>query len=135
MQQSDKHGPIHDDALKHDTQGLERSGRSTHVEEWADPEPSGEDQPAAATDPAGELVGGTPPGMTPREVEERSLMARYLGPSVYPATRDDLVARLREQHAPERFISRVEGLPRDGKFENVRDVAEGLGWHVETKRF
>jgi hypothetical protein len=135
MEQSDKHGVVQDDYLKHETQGLERSGRSTHVEEWADPEPSGEDQPMASLDPNGGLTGGVPSGMTPREVEERSLLARHLGKSIYPATRADIVAKLREEHAPSRFVDRVEQLPDGKQFENVQEIAMALGMHVETQRF
>ena len=135
MEQSDKHGVVRDDYLKHEAQGLERSGQSTDVEAWIDAEPSGEDQPMASLDPTGGLVGGVPSGMTPREVEERSLLARYLGKSIYPATRSDIVTRLREEHAPSRFVDRVEQLPDGKQFENVKEIALALGMHVETQRF
>ena len=135
MEQSDKHGALKDDYLKHETQGLERSGRSTHVQEWADPEPSGEDQPMASLDPHSAVMGAVPAGMTPREVEERSLMARYLGKSVYPASRTELLDKLREENAPSRFIDRVSQLPEDAQFENMQAIATALGMHVETERF
>jgi hypothetical protein len=128
MQQSDKHGPIQDEFLKHETEGLERAGRSTHAEEWAEPEPAGDISVARPMAP------GVPPGMTPREVEERSLLARYLGPAAFPGSKSELVAKLRENHAPDRFISRIDGLPANKMFANVREVAEGLGLHVEAHR-
>jgi hypothetical protein len=133
MQQSDKHGPVQDEYLKHDAEDAVRSGRATDGEDWVD-----DPEPAAA--PAVATVGSipppaAPPGMTPREVEERSLLARYLGPAVFPGSTSELVATLREHNAPGRFISRVEALPANRKFTNIREVAEGLGLHVEAQRF
>jgi hypothetical protein len=128
MQQSDKHGPILDEYLKHEAEGIERAGRPTHAEEWAEPEPAGDISVQRPMAP------GVPPGMTPREVEERSLLARYLGPAVFPGSTSDLVEKLRENHAPDRFISRIQGLPANKKFVNVREVAESLGLHVEVHR-
>ena len=37
--------------MKHELQGLPRSGRSTHTEEWHDPEPTADDDPALAGGP------------------------------------------------------------------------------------
>jgi hypothetical protein len=36
---SDKHGPLRDDELKKEVEGMVRSGRPTRAEEWHDPEP------------------------------------------------------------------------------------------------
>jgi hypothetical protein len=36
---SAKHGPLRDDELKKEVEGLVRSGRPTRAEEWHDPEP------------------------------------------------------------------------------------------------
>ena len=44
---SDKVSPREDEQRKHEVEGLIRSGRTTHAEEWKDPEPIGEDQPDA----------------------------------------------------------------------------------------
>jgi len=68
---SDKHSPLRDDQLKHETEGLVRASRTTHAEEWKDPEPSGEDQPDADRAPSGTLHGGVPAGMTEEDVEDR----------------------------------------------------------------
>jgi len=132
---SSKHGFVRDEVLKHEVEGMERAGRATHAEEWADPEPPGEDQPEVAADPDGVLVGGVPPGMTPQDVELRSALAAHLGKSVYPARRDQLVERLGEQQAPDGLIALVEKLPADQEFHNVQEIAVALGLHVETERF
>lgn len=132
---SSKHGPIHDDELKHEVEGLVRGEGRSRVEEWRDPEPPGEDQPDVDAYPEGTLVGGVPPGMRPEDVEARSELASYLGPHVYPANRDKLLDRLRDQHAPDRLIDAVSALPPDQEFRNVAEVAVALGLGVEQKRF
>src|SRR5947209_383886 len=72
---SDKVSPRADDELKHQTQGLVRSGHTTHAEEWKDPEPIGEDQPDADLAPDGTLHGGTPAGMSADDVEGSAELA------------------------------------------------------------
>jgi Protein of unknown function (DUF2795) len=131
-QGNSKHGPIHDESLKHETQGLIRAGRSTHAEEWRDPEPAGDDQPPVS---AGSQRGGAPPGMTPRDVADRSALASHLGHTVYPADRDALLSRLAENNAPSQFVDRVATLPADETYQNVQEVAVALGLSVESKRF
>jgi hypothetical protein len=76
---SDKHSPLRADQLKHETEGLVRSGHTTHAEEWKDPEPSGDDQHDADRAPDSTLHGGTPAGMTDDDVEGRAELATYLG--------------------------------------------------------
>ena len=46
---SDKVSPRADEELKHQTQGLIRSGHTTHAEEWKDPEPPADDDPELNT--------------------------------------------------------------------------------------
>lgn len=132
---NNKHGSRVDEALKQEVEGTMRAGRSTHTEEWKDPEPSGEDQPEVDSAPDTTLTGGTPAGMTPEDVEARAEIAGYLGQHVYPAERDDLVRRLSEQQAPDRLVDQLAGLPPGRRYENVNDVAEALGLGVERERF
>jgi hypothetical protein len=132
---SDKHGPVRDESMKHEVEGEVRSGRRTHVEEWRQAEPVAEDQldlEGAHREPRS---GGTPPGMTPEDVEIRSELARYLGRAAYPADRDELVRVMAEHHAPDRLIEAVSTLPEGVAFANVAEVAEGLGIHPESHRF
>lgn len=131
-QGSSKHGPVHDESLKHETQGLVRAGRSTRAQEWRDPEPPGEDQPDVS---AGSRGPGVPPGMTPRDVADRSALASNLGHTVYPADRDALLSRLAENNAPSQLVDRVATLPADETYQNVQEVAVALGLAVESKRF
>jgi hypothetical protein len=132
---SDKHGPNLDDQLKHETEGLVRAGRSTHSEEWKDPEPSGEDQPEADLAPDATLHGGTPPGMSADDVEGRAELASYLGKDSYPMVREQVIDLAFERHAPERVIDLVRRLPAGREFHNVNEVWTAVGGHVERERF
>lgn len=131
---SDKHGPLHDDKLSAQVEGLIRGGHSTHAEEWKDPEPPGEDQPGVALAPPGNHEAGTPPGMDERDVELRSTLAVYLPPSTWPADRDGLLARLAEEYAPDWVVDLVRGLPSNEKYQNVQQLSQALGIGVERDR-
>src|SRR4051812_19541578 len=135
MERGDKHGFRVDDQMAHETEGLVRSGHSTHAEEWNDPEPSGEDQPDADRAPNGTLTGGTPPGMTPEDVEGRAELASYIGKAPYPLVRAQIIDLVMERHAPQRVIDLVKNLPSDRQFVNANDVWAAAGGHVETERF
>ena len=132
---SDKHSPMRDDELKHETQGLVRSGHTTHAEEWKDPEPSGEDQPDADRVPDGTLHGGTPAGMTDKDVEGRAEIATYLGKSSYPMVGQQIIDLVIDRQAPQRVIDLVKRLPSGREFHNVNEVWAAVGGGVESDRF
>ena len=132
---SDKHSPLVDNELKHETEGLIRSGRGTHAQEWKDPEPSGEDQPDSDLAPDATLHGGTPTGMDADDVEGRAELATYLGKDVYPANRDVILDLVEERNAPDRVIDLVRRLPSGREFRNVNEIWAAVGGHVETERF
>jgi hypothetical protein len=132
---SDKVSPRADDELKHQTEGLVRSGHTTHAEEWKDPEPVGEDQPDADLAPDGTLHGGTPAGMSGDDVEGRAELAGYIGKDVYPLVREQVLERVIEGQAPDRVIDLVRRLPSGREFHNINDVWISLGGHVEAKRY
>jgi hypothetical protein len=48
--ESDKHGPLRDDDLKHEAEGTLRGNRPSRVDEWRDPEPPTPDETARAED-------------------------------------------------------------------------------------
>lgn len=127
-QGNSKHGPAHDESLKHETQGLMRAGRSTHADEWRDPEPPGEDIGAP-------LTGGVPSGMTQRDVAERSALASHLGQAIFPAGIGEVLAKLREHRAPDQLVERVAELPPDRTYQNVQELSVALGLAVEKGRF
>jgi len=131
---SDKVSARRDEQLKHETEGLVRSGHSTHAEEWKDPEPPGEDQPDADFAPNGTLHGGTPTGMDPDDVEGRSELASYLGKDCYPMVREQVINLAIDRHAPDRVVDLVRHLPSGREFTNVNEIWSALGGHVESTR-
>ena len=132
---SDKISSRLDDELKHETGGMVRSGRSTHAEEWKDPEPSGEDQPDADRVPDGTQHGGTPPGMSEEDVEGRAEIATYLGKDAYPMVREQIINLAIDRNAPARVVDLVRRLPSGREFHNVNEVWSAVGGHVESERF
>ena len=134
MHGKDKLGPLQDDELKKEMEGELRAERSTRAEEWRDLEPPGEDQPEVDYAPDTTLVGGVPPGMSPSDVETRNALARYLGRNLYPADREAVLNRLRENHAPDSLIGFAERLPDGTRFRNVQDIARALGLGIEDHR-
>lgn len=131
---SDKHNPRVDDQMAHETEGMVRAGRSTHAQEWKDPEPSGEDQPDVDRDPAGTLQGATPAGMTADDVEGRTELARYLGRHAFPSPGAQLALAAQEQGAPDAIVARLQGLASDRIYENLQEAWLALGGHVEDGR-
>lgn len=132
---SDKVSPRQDEQIKEETEGLLRSGRQTHVEEWRQLEPSGEDEPDVDRAPDGTLVGATPEGMQPDDVEQRSELARYLPGATWPAVREQLIAAAMDNGAPDEVVATVKRLPSGRTFANVSDVWRALGGGVEQQRF
>lgn len=110
QRRSDRLNPLHDDEQKHELQGLLRSRHSTHAEEWNDPEPPADDDPVAFR------------GVTDTPAE----LAKQFRRTDFPADRDTLVEALRERHAPDLWIDRLEDLPGDRTFDGVHDVLEHL---------
>ncbi|KUH40606.1 MULTISPECIES: DUF2795 domain-containing protein [Streptomyces] len=113
---SDRLSRRQDDAMKHELQGLLRSGHPTRTEEWHDPEPVADDDPALAT------------GRGPSDAFEalRLELARHLARTPFPAHRVDLLRVMRERHAPDPLTERVEELPGDRTYRSVQDVAVAL---------
>jgi hypothetical protein len=132
---SNKHGPRLDDELDHEVEGMVRAGRSTHAEEWADPEAPGDDQPEVDRAPGTELTGGVPEGLTPAEVELRSELAAALERSVFPSGRDHLLEKAVESFAPPRVIEELQRLPADRTYANIGEVWRALGHGAEAHRF
>ncbi len=134
LQASNKVSAQQDDRLKSATEGMMRANRSTHAQEWKDPEPSGEDQPDVDHQPHGTMTGGMPNGMNASDVEDRSQLATYLG-RVYPADRETLLDAARRNSAPDRFLAELASLPEQHTFDNVQEVWAALGHGVEDHRF
>ena len=129
---STKHSPREDDELKHEIEGMLRSGRPTHAEEWNDPEPAAEGDPDVDASPAGTLVGGVPVGMTPDAVVARAELSRWLDRADFPSTGADLVEAARDHRAPDAVADELTRLPADEVYERIGDVVRALGYPTET---
>ncbi|MEU9437555.1 DUF2795 domain-containing protein [Streptomyces sp. NPDC048253] len=117
---SDRLSVHRDDEMKHELQGLLRSGHPTRVEEWHDPEPSAEDDP--------EIWGGpVVPGSSRATLETVRLeLARTLGRSSFPAGAGALAVGLRRKNAPDALVDAVRQLPDKARYTNVQELAEAL---------
>ena len=115
---SSKHGPVHDEAMLHESQGMVQGRpQRPHTEEWRETEP---------------LDDALPPvdrGQEEREpdVADRSEFARVMSRDVFPADRTALLRRLADTGAPPSLVDRVSRLPAGQVFASVHDVLETLG--------
>ena len=131
-ERSTKHSARLDDELQHEVEGMVRSGRSTHAEEWAEPEPVAEGDPDVDAAPSGTLVGGTPVGMDADAVEARAELARWLDRADFPSTGPALVEAARDHRAPDSVVAELERLPDGETYERIGDVVRALGYPTET---
>jgi hypothetical protein len=117
---SDRLSRHRDDEMKHELQGLLRSGHPTRTEEWHDPEPAAEDDPEVASGPV-------TPSRAPTSLESVRLdLARILSRGAFPADPHTLCRALRRGHAPDALVEQVERLPRGERYSNVQQLAEAL---------
>ncbi|MEV4569002.1 DUF2795 domain-containing protein [Nonomuraea sp. NPDC049419] len=130
---SDKHGPRLDEEQKHETEGMMRGGGTTHAEEWKEPEAMPSAGEESSSYPPGHAP-GVSEGMTQRDVDVRSDLAKWLSDTHWPASKEELLARARREGAPDPVIDMVESLP-DRDYTNMSDVAKALGLGVEQRRF
>src|SRR5947199_9854653 len=134
---SDKHGPRVDDQLAHEVRGL-LQGQHTEgrVEEWGNPEPSGDDQPAVGEFPApGEdLPGGAPAGITAAEADRRAYFASFLSRPDFPADRAKLRAAAEQANAPDEVLAVIDRLPA-GEFATIAEAWHAAGGGIESHRW
>ena len=77
----------------------------------------------------------TPSGTDPADIQRRAALAEALGKEVWPADRDQLVAKAEEGNAPDAVLGQLRRLPDGRQFTNVQDVASALGLGTEQQRF
>ncbi|MFV0132739.1 DUF2795 domain-containing protein [Streptomyces sp. HMX87] len=117
---SDRLSVHRDDEMKHELQGLLKSGHPTRTEEWHDPEPTADDDPEVA-------YGPVTPGRGPSSLETLRLeLARHLTRGAFPATPRELARALRRDNAPDAVVERVEGLPHKSSYATLQELAEAL---------
>lgn len=120
--------------MAHEVRGIVQGGMDSRVEEFRDPEPSGEDQPSASRVPGGLMTGGAPPGMTYDEVEQRSRLGRYIPMVSLPGDREILIAGAQNLQAPDDIIEELGRLPEGETFDTVNQIWAALGHHNEERR-
>lgn len=77
----------------------------------------------------------TPPGTDQGSIDRRASLAEALGKEVWPADRDQLIAKAQEGDAGDRVLAELQRLPAGRRFENVQEVAQALGLGTEQQRF
>ena len=119
---SDKHGPHVDEAMKDEVEPIERGAPTTpRVEEFRDPEASGDDQPPSAS------------RLTSDPIELRAEIARSIDRVVWPSDRDGLLADAEEHNARPEVLGALQELPEGVTFENVQAVWVALGGEPEER--
>lgn len=128
MQRGNDRLSVHrDDEMKHQLQGLLRSGHPTRTEEWHDPEPSADDDPEVT-------YGPVTPGRGPTSMESLRLeLARILGRGAFPAGPRELMRTLDRRYAPDTLVEALDRLPRQDRYGNVQELAEALIRYRETE--
>ncbi|MFH8973483.1 DUF2795 domain-containing protein [Streptomyces sp. NPDC017890] len=117
---SDRMSVHRDDEMKHELQGLLRSGHPTRSEEWNDPEPAAEDDPEVT-------YGPVTPGRGPTYLEALRLeLARNLTRGTFPANPRELTRALRRGNAPDALVEGLERLPHKARYGNVQELAVAL---------
>jgi hypothetical protein len=117
MQQSDKHGPATDEAIKNPRveQAFGYKARARPVE----------DDDAAVMDeivPRPDVTVAAAPD--PDAVRDRSELASFLNPSAFPADREELLRIADENDAPEWVRSALRELPPQTRFATSEEVWE-----------
>ncbi|HEX5595979.1 MAG TPA: DUF2795 domain-containing protein [Micromonosporaceae bacterium] len=134
---SSKHGPRLDEEMSREVSGTLQGIAGSRAEEWRQAEPPGEDQPQPTVAPnseTGDFRTGTPKGMTPGQVEQRSRLARYLSVSALPGDRETLLRNAEENEAPSDVLTQLQQLPSGIQYRTVSEVWAALGHMNEPQR-
>ena len=77
----------------------------------------------------------TSPGTDEGDIERRAALAESLGKEVWPADRDQLIAKAQETPHADRVLADLRRLPEGQQFTNIQEVAQALGIGTEQQRF
>jgi uncharacterized protein (DUF885 family) len=72
--------------------------------------------------------------LSDEQAEARSEIARFISPSVFPATSAEIRESAQSNNAPTAVVEALERLPEGQTYENFQAVWEALGGR-EEKRF
>jgi len=130
---SDKHSPMLDEALKHETDSIVRGAREARSDEAREQEGPAEGEPTPRTriQNGGEMIPGL--GLSLDDVEGRSELARYLEHRQFPAHPGELAAHAEQRHAPDAVIEQLRQAP-DQLYNNVAELWVALGGRTENHR-
>ncbi|WP_460070931.1 DUF2795 domain-containing protein [Streptomyces sp. YKOK-I1] len=117
---SDRLSVHRDEEMKHELQGLLRSGHPTRSTEWHDPEPSAEDDPQIW---GGPVVPGSPQASLATVRQE---LGRILGRGSFPADPRELSVALRRENAPDALVDAVHRLSHRKRYANASELAEAV---------
>jgi len=127
---SDKHSPMIDEALKHDTASLLGGSPSeSRSQEGREQEGPAEGEPTPDARLSGDpwLSGDT---LSLDDANARADLARHLDRAVFPARPGELVENARARHAPEDVVSSLSALP-DRLYDTIGEVWAALGGKIE----
>jgi hypothetical protein len=133
QRRSDKVNRLEDEQLKHEAEPLVR-GAAIARDDWRDQEAPGDDEPLADQSRRPDLDQESGSSLTQRDVQERSEIARFIEPHVFPAHRDDLIDSAHAQGATVSVLSCLDALPGDRQYDNGQDVWMALGHGIEKVR-
>ncbi|MEU6572466.1 DUF2795 domain-containing protein [Streptomyces sp. NPDC046805] len=118
---SDRLSVYRDDVMKHEFQGLLRSGHPTRAEAWRDPEPPADDDPEIWRGPV------VPASGSRTSLETARLeLAQFLGREAFPASAGELAGALRRGNAPDELVQAVRRLRGSERYDNMEMLAEAL---------
>jgi uncharacterized protein DUF2795 len=129
-QASGTHGPVRDEAIKHQDQAEARE----YAGEWPEPdqEPDDEAERKAIWAPAARLADSPVPEDW-EAVELRSDLARHLDRTAWPVTRARLLEILTERRAGDRLLDLAATLPEGQRYESLGELARALGLEPEQR--
>jgi len=117
---STKHGPLHDDRLAQETEGMVRDApQPARTEEWREPEPVDDPRELFDAQTAG------PSGQD--EIDQRSELARLLTRDEFPLGRASLLDILDAKGASQALVTRAAGLPPGDQYRSTHEILAALG--------
>ena len=126
---SDRHGPRIDEELDHLTSSVTHGAPvESRAEEEREQEGPADDEPT----PDALIEHFDVRGAAGDDFELRSELARHVEPSVFPASREEVIASAQRKRAPAEVLRWLERLP-DGEYLNFEGVWEALGGQRERR--
>lgn len=120
-----KHGPRLDDQMAQEVKG------EAHIEEWREPEPSGDGQPDTGWIPQGHHGFDTADDRNPDRREERARVGAYVPRHVFPADRERLLEVAAADRAPDDVMDVLGQLPPHVTYPGPPELWKALDLHSD----